>query len=119
MARSELTVQKVLSSGLNVTYTAATVDGEAFNNASEDVIVHIKNGGGGACVLTVQTPAQQDGLDVAERTVSVPAGEDRFVGPFRRSIYGRLDSVLEIPHAVWIDTDVQTSVTLAVLKVAF
>lgn len=118
MARTQLTAELVVSAGLNATYTAATADGEAFDNASEDVIIHIVNGGGGACVLTVQTPMQQDGLDVAERTVSVPAGEDRFVGPFQRSIYGKLDSTLGIPHAVWIDTDVQTSVTLAVMKVA-
>lgn len=119
MARTQLSVQKILSSGLNATYTAATVDGEAFNNAGEDVIIHIKNGGAGAVQLTVQTPMQQDGLDVAERTVSVPAGEDRFVGPFQRSIYSKVDATLEIPHAVWIDTDTQTSVTLAILQCAF
>lgn len=119
MARTELTVQKMLSSGLNASYTAATLDGEAFNNASEDVVVHLVNGGGGACVLTVQTPMQQDGLDVAERSVSVPAGEDRFVGPFQRSVYSKVDAVLGIPQAVWIDTDTQTSVTLAVLQCAF
>ncbi len=119
MARTELTVQKILSSGLNATYTGATADGEAFNNAGEDVVVHIVNGSGGAVVLTVQTPMQQDGLDVAEQTVSVPAGEDRFVGPFQRDIYAKVDGVLSIPSAVWIDTDVQTSITLAVLQCAF
>lgn len=118
MARTELTVQKVLSSGLNAAYTGATVDGEAFNNASENVIIHMVNGGGGASVLTVQTPMQQDGLDVAERTVSVPAGEDRFIGPFQRSIYSKVDAVLSLPQAIWINTDVQTSVTLAVLECA-
>ncbi len=118
MARTQLTVEQTASAGLNATYTGATVDGEAFDNASEDVILHVVNGGGGACIVTIQTPMQQDGLDVAEQTVTVPAGEDRFIGPFRRAIYGKVDSALSIPHAVWIDTDVQASVTIAVLKVA-
>lgn len=118
MARALLANQKVLSAGLNATYTAATVDGHAFDNAGEDVIIHIKNDGAGAVVLTVQTPMTQDGLDVAERTVSVPASEDRFVGPFRRNVYSKVDSTLNIPVAVWIDTDTQTSVTYAALQCA-
>lgn len=119
MARTELSVQQVSSAGLNATYSAANVDGEAINNAGEDVIIHVKNGSGGGLTVTVQTPMQQDGLDVAERQVSVPAGEDRFIGPFRRSVYAKLDSTLSIPQAVWIDTSTQTSITLAALKVSF
>lgn len=119
MARTELTVQKVLPSGLNASYSAANVDGEAFNNASEDVVLHVKNGSGGGLTVTIQTPLQKDGLDVAERQVSVPAGEDRFIGPFRREVYAKLDATLNIQQAVWVDTSTQTSITLAALKVAF
>ncbi|MCK4821811.1 hypothetical protein KA005_38960, partial [bacterium] len=57
-----------------------------------------------------------DGLAVAELIVSVPAGEDWFIGPFRNDLYGQADSGNEISKAVLLDIDQDSSVTLAALK---
>jgi hypothetical protein len=44
--------------------------------------------GAGNCTVTVQTPAKQGGLDVAERTFNVPATTgDVAAGPFPPSLY--------------------------------
>jgi hypothetical protein len=119
MARVELPVQNTLSSGLKATYTAATVDGHAFDNQDGKVVLHVKNGGGVAVTVTAVTPGTVDGMAVPDRTVSIPAGEDRFIGTFRRSIYNQDDSLVSgVKNAVVVSTSVQASVSYAALRVS-
>lgn len=117
MARTELTVQEVDRDGLKATYVAGdATDDHSWDNRSEAIFVHILNGGASACVATFQTPKTVDGLAVAELIVSVPAGEDWFIGPFRNDLYGQEDAGNEISKAVLLDIDQDSSVTLAALK---
>jgi len=110
MARQALAVQSTVRTGLKATYSAAHADGHAFNNAREDVFLHVKNGGAGAVAVTIATPGTIDGLAIPDLTVSIPAGEDRFIGPFPKELYGQSDGT------VHVNTDVQTSVTYAAIK---
>lgn len=116
MARVAITPQAIVRTGLNATYTAALADGHGFTNSGRKKVIHVKNGGAGATVVTIPTPGTIDGLAIPDRTVSVPAGEDRFIGPFSE-LYENDDSGGDtgISDAVFINTDVQTSVTYAVL----
>lgn len=118
MARTALTLQTTARTGLNTSYTAATADGEGFDNTSERVMLHVKNGGAGATVVTIATPGTVDGLAITDRTVSVPAGEERMIGPFKKEQYNQDDSGGDtgLSEAVFVNTDVQTSVTLAAIK---
>jgi len=117
MPRTELTVQEVDRDGLKATYAAAdSTNDHSWDNRSEDIFIHILNGSAGAVVATFVTPKTIDGLAVADLVVSVPAGEDWFIGPFRNDLYGQEDADNEISKAVLLDLDVSTTITLAALK---
>ena len=117
MATVELTVQSIARSGLEAAYVAATAgaDGNVFDNAGGKKFVHIKNGGVGAIVATFVVPNTADGLAVADRTVSIPAGEERFVGPFG-ALYEAEDTDNSIEKAVQVTYDSVTSVTVAAIE---
>jgi hypothetical protein len=117
MARTALSVQTPSTSGLNATYTAATVDGHAFNNEDGNVLLHVKNGGAVSVTVTIDVAKTVDGLVVPDKTVSIPAGEDRFIGPFTESVYNQNEVVTGIAEAILVNTSVQASVTYAALKV--
>lgn len=111
MARQVLAPQSILKTGLLPVYTAAApvIDGHSIVNAGK-TFVHVKNGGGGATICTIQTPGTiDDNLAIADRTVSIPAGSERMIGPFIISIYNQTGGV------IWVDFDVITTVTLAAL----
>jgi hypothetical protein len=116
MAREVLALQATSRTGLDPAYTAATADGHAFDNTSEKVIIHVKNGGAGASVLTIDIPGTVDSQTVTDKTVSVPAGGERIIGPFPRAIYNQNNIPLSLNQAIHINTDVQTSVTYAAIK---
>ena len=110
MARGSVTVQDVERSGLEPSYEAANGDGDAFENNGR-VVFHAKNGSGGAITLTFQTPGMVDGLAVADRTVSIPAGEERMCGVFPPSDYNQSDG------DVYVDYSGVTSLTVAALRI--
>ena len=117
MARTELNVQEVDREGLKATYVAGDATNDhSWDNRSEDIFVHILNAGASICVATFLTPKTIDGLAVAELIVSVPVGEEWFIGPFRNDLYGQEDADAGIAKAVLLDIDQDSSVTLAALK---
>lgn len=50
--------------------------------------LYFKKGAGTDSVVTFETPVTFKGLAVADPTVTVPANEERDVGPFPPSLYG-------------------------------
>lgn len=119
MAREALASQSPSSSGLNATYTSATVDGHAIDNRDGDVVIHVKNGGGVSTTVTIDVNKTTDGLTIPDKTVSVPAGGERFIGTFRESLYNQDDSGGDtgIEEAVFVNAAPQASVTYAAIKV--
>jgi len=118
MARTELTVQEVNRTGLEPTYVAGDATNDhSFDNATQAVIVHVKNGGGAGITATFITSKTIDGLAVGDLAISIPAGEERFVGPFRNDLYGQVDSDNELDKAVFLDLDTAASVTLVALEI--
>lgn len=106
MARIALAVERVVPSGLAATYSAANVDGHSITN-SGNTILHVKNTDTVAKTVTVITPRQVDGLDVADQAVSVPASSERFIGPFSPETFG---------NSTNIDYSATTGVTVAALR---
>jgi len=118
MARTELTVQDVDRSGLNATYTSGdSTNDHSFENLTEDIVLHIKNAGTGACVVTVDIPITPDGQAVTDKSVTVPAAGERFFGPFPKAVYNQEDAGNSIDEAVLVDLDQDDNVTLAAIRV--
>jgi hypothetical protein len=111
MAATELTVQAVARTGLEATYTAANADGGHVvdNQADRRMFLHVKNGDSGAHTVTVATPGTVDDLAISDLEVTIPAGEERFIGPFPSSVYNSSGQVT-------VTFDGVTSVTIAALR---
>lgn len=95
MAEGTLTLKSIVAAGVNPAGVAPTAtDGDGFQN-NGNVFLYISNGNAGAVVVTIDayptgnTTPKPDGLTVADRTISIPAGERRMIGPFPPSIYNR------------------------------
>ncbi len=95
MTEGTLTLKNIINTGLNPAGATPTVtDGDGFAN-NGNVFLEIFNGNAGAVVATIDayptgnTTPKPDGLTVTDRTVSIPAGETRMIGPFPPSIYNR------------------------------
>lgn len=89
MADRILTPQRPSDAGITVSRTSGllTADTHIVRNDGKTLLLFIKTGAG-ACTVTIQTPAKVGGLDVAERTVTVPATTgDVAIGPFPPSIF--------------------------------
>lgn len=115
MARSQLATQQTVAAGLNATYTAANAAGH-FIAGTGRVLLHVKNGGGSSINVTLETPGQVDGLDIADQVVAVPAGGERFIGPFSQRTYDRPAGAADAGK-VYVDFSGVTSVTIAALEV--
>lgn len=110
-----LDVEDVAEAGLDATYNAADAGGDDFqNDSSGRIFVHAKNDDASSHTVTVS--AEESTLTVpgygevskADVAVSIPAGEDRFIGPFPRFAFGNMPA---------ITYDDVTSVSIAVLRV--
>lgn len=117
MARTELTVQDIVRTGLEATYVSGDATNDhSFDNYGERVLIHIINAGGVDVTATIISAATVDGLAVADEPVVVTQAEDRFIGPFESSIFEQLDPDNDIARAVFVDLDTDASVTIAALK---
>lgn len=112
MARAALTVQAVSRLGLEPAYVAAEADGNSFNNTGREML-HVKNGATDV-VVTVQVPRTVDGQAVTARTVTVPATEERMIGPFPPSIFNQGGALGDVVH---VDYDDESNVTVGVIRV--
>lgn len=100
--------ETVTSSGLDPTANAATAAGDTV---PADVTLRVINGDASPTTLDIVTPGVVDGdLAVADRQVTVPAGETRYVrvprGPYRNPATGRV-------NLTWSN---DTSITFEVIR---
>lgn len=110
MARTDLTVQQVVSTGLTPATEAVNFpDGEMFLNDGH-VFLRVVNGSGAGLTVTILTAQTVDGLDVADRAVSVPAGQERWIGPLSQTVYNQSDG------KVYADFSAGTTITVAAIR---
>lgn len=107
-----LTKQTVDRDGLNATYDAAASGGDQWANGGQEVL-HVKNGDTAGHTVTVasQVAAPVPGTAKSDVAVTVPAGEERFIGPFPKGNFNDANGNAQITY------DAVTSVTLAVLEI--
>lgn len=81
-----LSRQAMASSGLQATYSAVSASDTA-DISGGTTFLHVKNAGASSDTVTVVTPGTVDGLAISDRTVSVPNGQERFIGPLAPAVY--------------------------------
>jgi len=104
-----LAAEQIVRAGLSPTFNAAAGGGDEFVNTGNEFI-HVKNGHSGSQDVVIETPATVDGLAVADRTVSVPNGEERIIGPFPVATYNDVAAKVQLTYSG------VTLLTIAVLK---
>jgi hypothetical protein len=115
MARTLLAIKKLTPAGVAPGLVAGNADGHSFVNDGR-TWVEIDNASAGQVTATFQTPFSRDGLALAERTVDVPAGQSRLIGPFDPSVYNQ-DTVAERGR-VLVDLSAVAGVSLGAFRLS-
>lgn len=81
------TAQKLgAPSAITPTYNAASASGHEFVNDGK-THVHVVNADASPTTATFVTQQTISGLAVADQAVTVPAGEERIIGPFPKGLF--------------------------------
>lgn len=87
-----LPIQTITRSGLNPSFAPAEAGGDQFANAGN--VFHVaKNADAVPHTVTYITTKTEDGLELANRPVIVPPGEERWTGGFQKDIYNDAGNV--------------------------
>lgn len=112
-----LAVQTITEAGIVPNFVAAAAGGDRFANGGEDVVVHVKNGGGAPITVTIasnDTTREATGLGPvtkADAGGSVANAAEKIFGPFPRLAFSGADGRVSIAYSA------VTSVTVAVYQV--
>lgn len=110
-----LSVQEFAQDGLDATYDAADAGGDVVTNRGS-LVLHVKNGDASSHTVTVTaqtTTVEVSGYGVADLddvVLAIPAGEERFLGPFPVKTFNDANQQIAITY------DAVTSVTIAAIK---
>lgn len=111
---TELTVQKISLSGTAPTFVAAASAGNFFRNSGFSFL-HVKNGGGSAITVTIDSAILcSHGFD-HDVQVSVPGGGERLIGVFPKIRFDK--EINGVSGRVGITYSSVTSVTVAVFEI--
>ena len=114
MARDVLTVQDIIRDGITIVYAAGDALGHSFNNAGENIFIHVKNTNASPINVTILNPSVLDGEDVPDKVIAVGATTgDEMIGPFPKTLYEQLDVDSEDVRSILIDLSAVTDVTIA------
>lgn len=102
-----LATQQMTDSGLAAAYSAVAAS-DTVDISNGRTFLHVKNGGGSADTVTLVTPGTVSGLAIADRSINVPAGSERLIGPLDPGLYG---SIVTVQHSFL------TSVTAAAVTI--
>lgn len=104
-----LPTQAVSRTGLAPSYASAAGGGDKVS-PGDHVFLHVKNDGVAGITVTIVTPNTEEGLAIADATVSVGAGADKFIGPLSARLFRASDGYASISYSA------VTSVTVACLS---
>lgn len=115
MARTSVTTQPIVFAGLVPSMTAPAGTGSTSGDivdVGRNILV-VKNGDVSSMTVTVETPETVDGLDIADRTVTVAAGATAYI-PLTSTHYRQPVGSADAGRA-YVDYSSVTSVTRAVM----
>lgn len=110
MARTPITPQRAVDTGLELATEPANVDGNAFPSGPGLVLI-VNNGSGAEVDVTLVTPLTINGLAVTDRIITIPANESRHIAAENARLYAQPD------RTVHVNYEAVTDVTVAVLQV--
>ena len=117
MARTELTVQEI---NFQKGEAIVGIAGDAANNHvfvnDGKTLLYVKNAGGGAVLVTIVSVKDSLGR-LQDEVLSVAAGEEAIFAPTRKGGWSQKSGVDQ--GKTLVDIDVDTSVTLAALRILF
>ena len=102
-----LATQQMTDAGAAVSYSAVSAS-DTVDISNGRTFLHVKNAGGSSDTVTLVTPGTVSGLAIADRTVAVANGTERFIGPLDPALYG---PVVTVQHSF------TTSVTAAAVTI--
>ena len=117
MVYTELTPIDVdLNGDIDPTYAAAdSGDGNTFRNTGREII-HIINGGGSTCNLTIPTPTTASGgLLIEDKTYAILTTEEIFIGHLDPALFNQPASGVDA-GLTRLEYDFTTSVTVLILR---
>lgn len=93
-----LSVTPINRSGVLESLVAASATGDSFPNDG-NVFLAVRNAGTAAITVSITTPAKIWGVDIANLSVSVGAGETRFIGPFPEPIFNDANGRVNVTYS--------------------
>lgn len=111
MPRTRLAATNVPAGGvdLNGALTAANVDGHSLNVTGRETLL-VFNGSTAAITVTLVTPGQVQGLDIADRVIPVAAGARQLI-PLQAGIYDQPNNA-----GAFVNFSAVTTVSVALLR---
>lgn len=93
-----LTVTDVARTGNLLSGAAAASGGDQFVNTGSE-FVSVYNADSDSMTVTIETPGTVDDLAIADRTVTVDAGETKLIGPFQKSYYNDSSGYVQLTYS--------------------
>ncbi len=93
-----LTVTAIDRTGIQVSLAAADVGGDEFANTGREFLV-IDNASGVPVTVTAVTQKTIDGEAVADKSISVDAGQREYFGPFPTGTYNDGNDRVQITYS--------------------
>ncbi len=82
MPRTNVAVAEITRDGVYPAGTAGTADGAMFTNNGDEHVEVVNANATTARTVTFVTPVQREGLDVADKVVTIPVAGRLKIGPF-------------------------------------
>jgi len=114
LARTTATVREIEKTGTALTYTSAISQMQFSNDGT--VFLYINNAYTGTITMTAETPGTVGGLAIADLEVAIASETEKFVGPFRPSLFNQISGGAQ--GYVYIDFDTVTSVTVGAYRLS-
>lgn len=104
-----IATQQMSTSGVAATYSAVSASDTA-DISNGRTFLHVKNAGASSDTVTISTPGTVGGLAIADLTVSVANGAEKFIGPLDPQLFGTT-GIATVTHSY------TTSVTCAFVSI--
>ena len=104
-----IATQQMATAGTQATYSAVSAS-DTCDISSGRAFLHVKNAGASSDTVTVVTPGTVAGLAIADLTVTVANGTEKFIGPLDPAVFGS-GGIATVTHSY------TTSVTCAVVAI--
>lgn len=93
-----LTVQNIANTGLNPSLASAAGSGDEFANSGQTYF-HANNASGGAITVTFNAQNSCNYGVTHDIAVSVPAGEERLIGPFEKQRFNDANERVQVTYS--------------------